>query len=173
MKSRIGYAAIVALMMCGMAWSQTDQSSSQGTTDTQAPTATQKSHTDAQGDLPAVKEDEGQSGKGAASTTGERPGAMGEPSTPDAGATPKGETPATGSQTEEKGSATGSTDRPGVNPMTAPPNDSNPGNSSTTPNSSDTSGKHVPSYEKPITTTGSDSSKPSQTGTDMGTESPK
>jgi hypothetical protein len=168
MKSRIGYAAIVALMMCGMAWSQTDQSSGQGKMDTQTPTATQKSHTDAQGDLPAVKENEGQSGKGTTDTTGERPGAMGTPTTPDAGPTPKGETPGTGSQTEEKGSATGSTDRPGVDP-----NDSNPGNSSTTPNSSDTSGKHVPSYEKPIATPDSDSSKPSQKGTDMGTESPK
>jgi hypothetical protein len=133
MKSRIGYAAIVALMMCGMAWSQTDQSSSQGTTDTQTPTAKQKSHTDAQGDLPAAKEDEGQSGKATKDTTGERPGAMGESATPDAGPTPKGETPGTGSQTEEKGSATGSTDRPGVNPTTAPPSDSNPGNSSTMP----------------------------------------
>jgi hypothetical protein len=128
MKSRIGYAAIVALMMCGMAWSQTDQNSSQGTAGTQTPTARQKSHTDAQGDLPAVKEDEGQSGKGARDTGGARPGVMGTPTTPDAGTTPKGETPATGSQTEQKGSATGSDDRPGVNP-----NDSNQGNSSTTP----------------------------------------
>lgn len=123
MKNRIVYATMVTLVACGMAWSQS--SSSQGTTDSQTPAAQQKSHTDAQGDLPAVKEGESQSGRGrTGDAADQRPGAIGSPTTPDAGVTPKGETPATGSQTEQKGSATQNEARPGVEPITTKESDS-------------------------------------------------
>jgi hypothetical protein len=113
MKSRIVYAGLVALLACGMAWSQS--SSSQGTTDSQTPAAQSGSRTDGQGDLPAVKEGESQSGKsGNGDAADQRPGSMGTPTTPDAGTTPKGETPATGTQTEQKGSAKENGVRPGV-----------------------------------------------------------
>jgi hypothetical protein len=157
MRNKFVYLATVALMASGMVYAQS--SGSQGAMDSQtgSSTASAPSHTDARGDLPASKEGEAQSGKSTQPTTdGERPGAMGAPATPNAGTSPKGETPATGMQTEQKGTANDSDARPGTDSQsTAPPADKD----------------NKPNYAKPMNSTDS-TDIPSQKGTDTGTASP-
>ena len=75
------------------------------------------SHTDAKGDLPASKENEGQSGRTSQANPKEvLPGSEGAASTPDQGLSPKGTTPATGTGDKLKGTTDTSGSRPGVEP---------------------------------------------------------
>ncbi len=169
--------ASIALMASGMALAQSSTSTSTSTTsstmDSQTGSSTSAApqsgvHTDAQGDLPAVKEGEKQSGTSTQSDQPERPGAMGTPSTPNAGTSPKGETPATGVQTDQKGNADDNSMRPGTTPSEPATNGTDKKNMSSSPDSA------TPDYAKPITSTDSSTeSKPSQKSTDTGTESPK
>ena len=176
MKKNLVYLAAVALMTSGMAIAQSS-SQGTGTMDSQTGSSTSSapqtgSHTDTQGDVPAAKEGEPQSGKDSqANPNEERPGAMGTPETPNAGSTPKGETPATGAQTERKGTTDDNNTRPGT---TAPSDQGN--TNSTTPKNNMSSGSDpakVPSYAKPIDSTApSTPNTPSQQGTATGTASP-
>jgi hypothetical protein len=124
MKNQIVYLASIALMASGMAVAQSG-SQGTGTMDSQTGSSTASapqtgSHTDSKGDLPAAKEGEPQSGKASqADPDSERPGSMGAPQTPNAGQTPKGETPATGSQTEQRGQSADTNARPGTEPTPA------------------------------------------------------
>jgi hypothetical protein len=127
MKSKFVYVATVALMASGMAFAQSNSqgTNSQGTMDSQSGSSTsaapQAGHTDAQGDLPAVKEGETQSGKASkANPKEERPGSMGAPETPNQGRSPKGETPATGIQNGQWGTTDNNRTRPGTTPPTEP-----------------------------------------------------
>jgi hypothetical protein len=161
MKNKFVYLATVALMASGMVYAQSN--SNQGTMDSQtgSSTASAPAHTDAHGDLPASKEAEPQSGKSTQSDSDSmRPGAMGSASTPNTGTSPKGETPATGAQTEQKGMANDSDARPGTDSQsTAAPNHS-------------TDQGNTPAYAKPMNSTDNSTGTPSQKGTDTGTASP-
>ena len=115
---RLVFLVTVALMASAMALAQTNSGQSGS-----AATATPQSggHTDAQGDLPGVKEGESQSGKGSAANPGEdRPGAMGTPSTPDQGMSPKGENPGTGSAAPQRGTTDDNGSLPAADPQTTP-----------------------------------------------------
>ena len=174
MTSKVIYLSAVALMAGGMALAQSSSQSSQpmdsqsGSSTASAPQTGE--HSDAQGDIPAAKGNETQSGKASqADPSGERPGSRGTPQTPDAGRSPKGETPATGVQTEQKGQSEDNNARPGTEPPT---------NDSSTPpknmSSSNANTNQVPSYTKPIDSAegANSSSTPSQMGTESGTASP-
>ena|ERR1700681_299142 len=122
MKSNCVYLAAVALMASGMVFAQ----SSQGTMDSQSGSSTESQtksgHTDANGDLPASKEAETQSGKTSqANPESAVPGSIGTAQTPDQGPAPKGERPASGVHTDQKGSSDDNGSLPGVDSTTAPP----------------------------------------------------
>jgi len=132
MKNKFVYLATVALMAGGMAFAQsnsgqgttTQGTSNQGATVPQATTPAPQTggHTDAQGDLPGVKEGETQSGEAStANPKEERPGAMGTPSTPGQGTSPKGDLPATGMQDPQHGTTDENGTLPAVDPETPPP----------------------------------------------------
>jgi hypothetical protein len=147
MKSRISYTAMVAVMACGMTWAQSGQSSTQ----TGSGAAAQSNSKADQQDLPAAREGDKETGKpNNTNPDSTRPGAMGAPETPNSGTAPRGETPATGPQTGEKGSATDNGSLPATGQGDASTNAPNA--------SSETQEKKVPSYEKPITS----GSEPSQ-----------
>jgi uncharacterized membrane protein YdfJ with MMPL/SSD domain len=122
MKHTLAYLAGIVLIAGAMALAQSTGSNTQDTQSGSAASTQQNTgHTDANGDLPAVKEGESQSGKSSTADSSEdRPGAMGAPETPNTGTAPKGETPATGAQTEQKGTSDDNNTRPG----SAPPDNS-------------------------------------------------
>ncbi|HVJ06559.1 MAG TPA: hypothetical protein VM578_12870 [Candidatus Saccharimonadales bacterium] len=183
--NKLMYVATVALMASGMALAQSSTSTSTSTTsstmDSQAGSSTATApqtggHTDTQSDLPAVKEGEKQSGASTQSDSqAERPGAMGTPSTPNEGMTPKGETPATGVQTEQKGKSDKDDMRPGATPS-EPATNGTDTNSTPKSMSSNPDSANKPDYAKPITITSTDSStdsKAAENSPDSGTQSPK
>src|SRR6266568_8682709 len=181
--NKLMYVATVALMASGMALAQSGTNTSNSTTsstmDSQTGSSTATApqtggHTDTQGDLPAVKEGEKQSGTSTQSESqAERPGVMGTPSTPNEGVTPKGETPATGVQTEQKGKSDKSNMRPGTT-TSKPATNGTDTNSTPKSMSSNPDSANKPDYAKPITPTDSSTdSRPSEKSTDTGTQSPK
>jgi hypothetical protein len=113
MKIKLVYLTGIVLVAGAMAFAQSSQSGTTTQSSSDTTTHQNNSHTDANGDLPAAKEDESQSGKSStADSSSERPGAMGTPETPNTGASPKGETPATGMQTGQRGSSEDNDSRP-------------------------------------------------------------
>jgi hypothetical protein len=123
MRIKIACAVAIALMASGTIFAQSGiQTSTDPKNQQSATSAPQASgHTDAKGDLPGAKENEGQSGGTAQAPRKEdRPGAMGSPSTPDEGRTPKGETPATGGiTTGQEGSSQNDDALPATDPSIA------------------------------------------------------
>jgi hypothetical protein len=119
MMKKLVFLATVVLMASAMALAQTNSGQSSNGPGVTAPQS--GGHTDAQGDLPGVKEGESQSGKGTAANPSEdRPGAMGTPSTPDQGMSPKDERPGTGKQDTERGTTDDNGSLPAVDPQAAP-----------------------------------------------------
>src|SRR6202158_2076071 len=122
MKSNCVYLVAVGLMASGMVFAQSSQGAMDSQSGCSTESQTKSGHTDANGDLPASKEAETQSGKPSqANPESAVPGSIGTAQTPDQGLTPEGERPATGMHTDQKGSSDANGSRPGVEPTTAPP----------------------------------------------------
>lgn len=170
MKNRLLCIGAIAFLAGAMAVAQNN---SQDNTDTQqGSTATTPEGTaQTKSDIPGGKEGQTEKGSDKQGNPDEaRPGSMGAPSTPNTGTAPQGETPATGSQTEQKGTTDENDTRPGSSPTTAPDNNQNPdqSNNNGTGNppktmSSDTS-MHAPDYAKPIDQTQDKSAPSSDSG---------
>jgi hypothetical protein len=122
---KLVYLATIALVAGGIAVAQDNTSSQSGNTAT-APTR-MSGHTDAQGDLPAAKGNESQSGKGSTVNPAEiRPGSKGAGETTDMGPATKSMNPGTGTGDKLRGTADTNAslpgaEQPGKAPTTAAP----------------------------------------------------